>query len=256
MEKVFLSIITINLNNIIGLQKTLESVVAQTWVEYEHIVVDGGSLDRSIELLQGFNYPLLTFVSEPDRGIYHAMNKGIEMAKGNYLLFLNSGDYLHNGDVLQRCIEQMDTNSDIVYGDIYIRQNNGSLLQTNYPVELSFRYFYNGNSLPHPASIIRKTLFSRVGKYNENYQIVSDWEFWLKAIFVARASYSKVPLVITVFNSDGISSQQKSKKIIFQERRHSIQKHFSFYKVLEAKFINGVLIFLNYLGTCKRLIFK
>ena len=98
-----LSIITINLNNCAGLQKTLDSVFAQTFTDYEYLVIDGGSTDGSAELIKKQENKFVYCVSEKDNGIYHAMNKGIRKATGDYLLFLNSGDYLVNDEVLSNC---------------------------------------------------------------------------------------------------------------------------------------------------------
>ena len=113
-----LSIITVNLNNAGGLQKTIESVVTQTWLDFELIIVDGDSTDGSVEVIQQFNdsaIPQFHWVSEPDSGVYQAMNKGIRMAQGEYLLFLNSGDFLVDSNVLSQ-VFKFGFSADILFG--------------------------------------------------------------------------------------------------------------------------------------------
>ena len=113
-----LSIITINYNNALGLKKTMSSIEKQTWKEFEYIMVDGNSTDGSLEVMKTFNYIGLNYISEPDSGIYNAMNKGIKMAKGKYLLFLNSGDVLENENVLKNVLQYFNDDYAILSGNI------------------------------------------------------------------------------------------------------------------------------------------
>ena len=110
-----LSIITINLNNAAGLRKTIESVVNQTFTDYEYLIIDGGSTDGSVEVIKEFADKITYWVSEPDKGIYNAMNKGILKARGEYLQFLNSGDWLVDNEVLFR-VFSLNHFEDILYG--------------------------------------------------------------------------------------------------------------------------------------------
>ena len=114
-----LSIITVNLNNCDGLQKTIDSVVSQTFKDFEWIVIDGGSTDGSKELIEQYADHFTYWVSEPDKGIYNAMNKGIRVAKGDYLQFLNSGDYLYDRTTLEKCLLPQN-NADVIYGNLYL----------------------------------------------------------------------------------------------------------------------------------------
>ncbi len=170
-----LSIITINYNNKQGLIQTIESVVNQIWKDFEYLVVDGGSTDGSKDVITQHINDLTYWVSEPDKGIYNAMNKGIEMATGDYLLFLNSGDYLKDSSVLGKTIPQLD-NIDIVYTDLEIITDKDHHVQ-NYPDRLSFKHFFY-SSLPHPASFIKKVLFVKYGVYDENLKICADWNLF------------------------------------------------------------------------------
>jgi len=115
-----LSIITVNLNNAEGLRKTIESVVTQTFTDFEYIIIDGGSTDGSVEIIKLYADKITYWVSEPDKGIYNGMNKGIMVAKGEYCQFLNSGDWLVNENVLKEVFADVD----IVYGDLKIPNGN------------------------------------------------------------------------------------------------------------------------------------
>ena len=206
-----LSIITINFNNADGLAKTMQSVIAQTYKNIEYIVIDGGSTDGSKTLIEGHAAPIAEWVSEPDRGIYHAMNKGIEKSTSAYLLFLNSGDVLMNKDTIANCFPAKMT-ADIVYGSI---SSAGRVI--TYPSELDFTYFFR-DSIPHPATFISRKAFEASGKYNEGNKIVSDWEFFLKAIIKDKASYARIPDTITDYDPNGISANPAYSALQNKER--------------------------------------
>ena len=118
-----LSIITINYNNVLGLKRTLESVTGQSYSNFEYIVIDGGSTDGSKEHILKYSDKISYWISEPDRGIYHAMNKGIAKASGEYLLFMNSGDLFYNNFILNEVIDDI-SKYDLIYFDILIRDGN------------------------------------------------------------------------------------------------------------------------------------
>lgn len=218
-----LSIITINYNNKQGLIQTIESVVNQTWKDFEYLVVDGGSTDGSKDVITQHINDLTYWVSEPDKGIYNAMNKGIEMATGDYLLFLNSGDYLKDSSVLGKTIPQLD-NIDIVYTDLEIITDKGHHVQ-NYPDRLSFKHFFY-SSLPHPASFIKKVLFVKYGVYDENLKICADWQFFIEAICKHNVTYKHLDLVLACHFANGISSIEESKPIITKERNECLLSNF------------------------------
>lgn len=184
-----LSIITVNLNNRDGLKKTIDSVVAQTFRDFEWIVIDGGSTDGSRELIEQYAECFAYWVSEPDKGIYNAMNKGIRVAKGEYLQFLNSGDWLVDEEVLEKVFDS-GPDEQIVYGDCL--ESDGSLHV--FPSSLDALYFHR-DMLNHQASFIRASLFSDSG-YDESYRYASDWEFYLRKIVFESCTYRKVDVVV------------------------------------------------------------
>lgn len=202
MKKI--SIITIAYNNRDGLKLTIDSVVSQTaYARIEYIVIDGGSSDGTKELLEGYSGRLHKWISEPDSGIYNAMNKGARMATGEYLLFLNSGDNLVDNKTLENLLD-CDLTTDIVSGTCVKYTDKENIY--NYPPKEVSLYTLIHGSLSHPTSLIRRTLFDEIGGYRENYRVISDWAFFVDALLVKRCSYAAVPLVMVYFNCNGISS--------------------------------------------------
>ena len=196
-----LSIITINFNNRDGLQRTIDSVVSQTFHDFEWIVIDGGSTDGSRELIERYADHFAYWVSEPDKGIYNAMNKGIDKAQGGYLLFLNSGDWLVDETALERCLSHK-FDADVMYGDCVFHYA-GRESYNRYPSPLTFESLYR-SSLAHCASFIKRETLAKE-RYNEEYKIVSDLEFWVK-LALAGGSFCHLDEFVSVFDTTGISS--------------------------------------------------
>ena len=211
-----LSIITINYNNKEGLQKTIDSVICQTWTDYEWIVIDGGSTDGSKELIEQYQQLFAYWCSEPDKGVYNAMNKGVDHAIGDYLLFLNSGDCLHERTVLDQVLSQAMVD-DIVYGSLNFVSSNSQKV-FHYPEMLSLHYFFC-YSIGHPSSFIRASLLKECG-YREDLKIVSDWCKFLEW-FREGKSFRKIPIVVSDFDTTGMSSSNEI--LIRQERTRVLE---------------------------------
>lgn len=218
-----LSIITINYNNLEGLQRTIASVVNQTWKEFEYIVIDGGSTDGSGEYIASQTKNIDYWVSEPDKGIYNAMNKGIAKATGEYLLFLNSGDHFCSSTVLQENQSRI-ANHDLIYFNINVIDDKNTFLK-KYPVQLSFSYFIK-DTLPHPATFIKASLFTKFGMYDESLKIVSDWKFFIESICKFNCSYLRIDETLTTFYFDGLSSVPQNKALIFEEKQKVLKSGF------------------------------
>ena len=199
-----ISIITINKNNAEGLKQTIKSVIDQTYRLVDFIVVDGDSTDGSKQVVDEFKGQLAVALSEPDTGIYNAMNKGIRMAKGDYLLFLNSGDKLLNNDVLTNIAPLLNT-ADIISGNIVIEDEKGITHRCLSQDEISWRYF-SAMSLYHQATFISKKTFDTYGLYDERFKLGGDYEFFIRIFFKYNASYKHIPEFVSYFKSDGISN--------------------------------------------------
>jgi glycosyltransferase involved in cell wall biosynthesis len=219
-----LTIITINRNNAEGLRKTIESVVSQTCTNFEYIVIDGASTDNSVEVVKEYADKITYWVSEPDKGIYNAMNKGILKANGAYLLFLNSGDWLVDDKVLSD-FYQSGFEEDVVSGNMLTdKDGDRSLRESVKKSELTFDLLYS-DSLPHPATFIKRKLFFDYGLYNEKNRIVSDWEFFLIALVIYNCSYNHFDRIICVFDLTGLSSQSAMGDITKAERLSVFQNN-------------------------------
>ena len=208
-----LSIITINYNNRDGLQKTIDSVIAQTWRDFEWIIIDGGSTDGSKELITNLhdntNANLSYWCSELDKGVYNAMNKGIEKAKGEYLNFMNSGDCYASEEVLNKVFRDTPT-EDILYGNAII--DNGGRKQRI--TSFHSNYIYGDDlvraTINHQSSFIRKELFDKYGLYDETLKIASDWKFFFEVILIHQCVVKYLDFSVAIYDDTGISSTQKS----------------------------------------------
>lgn len=210
-----LSIITINKNDAEGLKRTLESIWdKQVFKDFEHIIIDGASTDRSVDVIKEYESKLAYWISEPDNGIYNAMNKGIVKAQGDYLLFLNSGDWLED-DILSQVFKEGLT-EDIVYADFYWYYNKDKIVPELYPDELTVPFMLT-HSLGHPSSFIKRVLFKDM-LYEEKYRIISDWVFFVRKILLCNCSTRHLNLVTSYFNMYGISTDPNSRDLVLREQ--------------------------------------
>ena len=217
-----ITIITINYNNLEGLKKTVKSVVNQTWKEFEYIVIDGSSTDGSPDFIDSQSKNIDYWISEPDKGIYNAMNKGIAKASGDYLLFLNSGDHLYDDKVLAKIVSHL-TSYDLVCFDMQVLgREKPSIFSAPDAVRFSDLCF---DFLPHPTTFVKKELFVTVGLYDESFAIISDWKFFILALFKYNCSYKKINETLSTFYADGISSAGNHSR----ERRQVLGDNFSGY---------------------------
>ncbi|UHG94035.1 glycosyltransferase (plasmid) [Spirosoma oryzicola] len=201
-----LSIITINYNNTVGLAKTIESVITQTSTDYEYIVIDGGSRDGSLDIIKKYEKSLSYWVSEPDRGIYHAMNKGIRQATGDYCQFLNSGDYLLASEVTERMLTDMPSDCSIVYGNEIRDIGNKRVVKKSYAGRpITFLDLYRG-TIFHGSAYIKRSLFDKYGLYDESFKIVSDWKFYLVAVGLQNEQVAYCNIDLVWFDNTGIST--------------------------------------------------
>lgn len=211
-----ISIVTINFNNAVGLKKTIDSVAAQTYREYEHIIVDGNSTnDDSVRIIQEYDYqqrsttnsggPIVRWISDSDNGIYAAMNKGVRMAQGEYILMLNSGDALVDEHVLERIVPYLD-GTDIVQGNTIEERDGKKMQNKGYgSSEITMHDVLEANFL-HQASFCRRDLFVRYGYFDESYAIVADKKFFMTCLGLHDATFKYVDIDVANFDTTGISS--------------------------------------------------
>ncbi|MBR6979883.1 MAG: glycosyltransferase [Prevotella sp.] len=205
-----LSIITINYNNLEGLKETMGSVLSQNFKDYEWIVIDGGSTDGSKELLERNNDAISYWVSEPDRGIYHAMNKGVDVAQGEYCQFLNSGDSLISPDILEKVFSY--ELSDVNYGDVWLTKKGKVVEKRTYPDTITLPCLFGYPPPSHQATFFR-TLLVKQHLYREQYSIAADVCLFLE-LYVTGSHFKHLPLPIVYFDLGGIGSKPET----YQER--------------------------------------
>lgn len=211
------SIITINYNNKEGLRKTIESVIHQTFNDYEYIVIDGGSTDGSVDVLKEYSQQINYWVSEKDSGIYNAMNKGISKANGEYLNFMNSGDCFYSFDILERVANyQIDTDF-IVGKDYHFSEEKQQGHISNLPPRTTMIHFFVA-TLDHQSTFIKKDLFKN-SPYNEDYRLVSDWIFFTEKIVKEQKSVQFIPDIVCHREEGGLSEQQR------KQNRKEINKY-------------------------------
>lgn len=233
-----LTIITVNYNNLGGLKTTFESVKNQTYQDFEFIVVDGGSTDGSFKFLEENTKAINYWVSEPDSGVYHAMNKGILKATGNYLLFLNSGDHFFNHNVLLENNEVIK-DKDLIYFNLQVIEGQKTFIKS-YPETLSFSYFVK-DTLPHPATFIKREAFLKTNLYKEDFKILSDWKFFIDAICKYNLTYVKIDKTLSTFYIGGMSSNPNNRKLKHDERYQVLEQDYAVF----LKDINDTLLYKN-----------
>lgn len=203
------SIITVNYNNKEGLQRTIESVIHQSFRDFEFIVIDGGSTDGSAEVLKEYDAQINYWVSEPDGGIYQGMNKGIVKATGEYLNFMNSGDCFYSSDILEK-VSNYQSDADFIVGKDYhyndvIHRGHVSIQ----PPRTTMIHFFVA-TLDHQSSFIKREMFTN-SLYDESRRLVSDWIFFTEKIVKEGKQVQFIPDIICRREEGGLSEQQREK---------------------------------------------
>ena len=203
------SIITVNYNNKEGLRRTIESVIHQTFSNYEFIIIDGGSTDGSADILKEYDELITYWVSEKDKGIYNAMNKGIAKATGDYLNFMNSGDCFYASDVLEK-VSNYQYDADFIVGKDYHyneKINKGHV--SIQPPRTTMIHFFMA-TLDHQSTFIKRELFYN-SPYDENHRLVSDWIFFIEKIVKDNKQVQFIPDIVCRREEGGLSEQQGDK---------------------------------------------
>ncbi len=214
------SIITINWNNKLGLEQTIQSVLSQTFSDYEFIIIDGASTDGSVSIIQENKDKIHHWVSEPDSGIYNAMNKGIYAAQGEYCYFLNSGDVFASDNVLKDIFKH-DVQANFVCGNIILDEKGKLRKDDSYKHRdwLFSLYDIYSSFLCHQAFLVKKEMFNKYEYYDETLRIMSDWKHFLIAIGIHGEKVQYVDVDIAIYNTDGLSSTIGGKAILAEKQK-------------------------------------
>lgn len=210
------SIVTINRNNALGLERTMNSVLGQKNCTYEYIIIDGASSDNSLDIIEKNSSKIKKYISEPDSGIYNAMNKSLEYVSGDYVVFMNSGDEFASLTVLSE-IEKMNLVTDFIFGG-FIGIKDGVKNSTQIPKkQISLYYLLYGN-ICHQATFVKPELLRNYGGYNENIGISADWAFLFDSLVLGNRTYSVISLYICKYDLTGISAGKLSASRIKKEK--------------------------------------
>ena len=210
------SIITATYNSQATVMDTLKSVQCQSYPKIEHIIVDGQSVDNTLEIIKDLKHagPL---VSEPDRGIYDAMNKGIAMATGDIIGILNSDDFLADEDVIARVVKTFESgNCDMVYGDlVYVDAvNTDRVLRRWIAGNFERRQFLQGWMPPHPSVFVRREVYEKYGRFNLQLKSSADYELLLRLMFVNKVRSKYLPYILVHMRAGGQSNRSFQNRLI------------------------------------------
>lgn len=197
------SVITVSFNAVSCIERTIKSVISQRYNDFEYIIVDGQSNDGTIEIIQKYHAYISKWISEPDRGIYNAMNKAVRICSGEYCIFMNAGDMFVNPLVLKQVSLFLDDGFDVLTG-CEISTKNGKIVDyVKPPQKATLKHFFV-TSISHQASFIKRSLLLEY-PYDEHLKLVSDWKFWLQTLVLDGKSYRSIDVDVCVFNHDGMT---------------------------------------------------
>ncbi len=236
MEQPTLSVITVVYNNARDIERTIRSVVGQTYPHIEYLVVDGGSTDGTVAVIKQYSDRISQWVSEPDKGIYDAMNKGLAMATGDYVLFMNSGDEIYAPDTVAR-IFATEPGADIYYGETELFDDNWESLglrRHHVPERFSWRSFRYGMNVSHQAIYIRRSI---VGRYDTQYQLSADIDWVIRAAKQAKRAVN-TRMLVAKYLVGGLSKKRHRQSLV--ERFRIFTKH---YGLLPNIINHGVIAF-------------
>lgn len=235
------TVITVCRNESSNIRLTCESIISQRFEFFEWIVVDGASTDGTLDILEEYKDRIDCLISEPDAGIYNAMNKGISKASGEYLIFMNGGDSFSDADVLNAVASAPQ--KEIIYGDIAFAGLNSEV--KHFPDVLPEGFLLE-NMMPHQASYIKRQLFELHGSYDESYAVAGDYDLFVRLIQVSRVSSTRVDRVLAFFDNEGVSSDSTQRALRKRENHRVRCRYFSRYRYSLKRLRQSLRNGLNY----------
>ena len=238
MDNPKISVVTVVYNSAALIENTVKSIINQSYSHIEYIVVDGGSTDGTIDILNRYKKNISTLISEPDRGIYDAMNKGIRLATGDFLVFINSGDKFSSHDILEKIFSaQESSTADVIYGDTDITDGEGNIIHSRRhrpPESLNWKSFKHGMLVCHQSFIARRSL---VENYDLNYRYAADFDWCIRILKKSKSVYNSRQ-VVSLFLEGG----QTRKTIVpgLKERFKIMRHHYGLISAIYRNIILGV----------------
>lgn len=214
MQDVKISLVTVTLNAGNTIRRCIESVISQTFTNIEYIVIDGQSADKTIHIINEYKHHIAVFLSEPDNGIYDAMNKGVRLATGNVIGMLNADDFFAGPDILAEVASLFSGRDiDIVYGDLDYIDNSGNTFRKWRSGPYTSRVFTRGWMPPHPTFYCKKALFDKYGYYDVKYGTAADYELMLRFMHVHKVKAAYLSKVLVMMQSGGQSNKSFRNRI-------------------------------------------
>lgn len=238
-EQPTISIVTVARNSSRTIDATLASVLRQSYPHIEYVVVDGASTDGTREKIETCREGITKFVSEPDEGIYQAMNKGLRMATGNFVLFLNADDALVHRDAIQAAVANISKASreaEVYHGGIVRFDSTTGRSDIWQPTIVNELSLFRG-SLPHPATFYRRSVFERVGGFDESFRIAGDYEWAVRARLKHDCAFAPIAALVAVFTQGGLSSNPEHAAENAREMKRIVAAHYSPLQTMRCRFI-------------------
>jgi glycosyltransferase involved in cell wall biosynthesis len=245
-----ISIITVTYNSAATLQHTLESVNNQDYPDIEHVLVDGGSTDETVSIIQSYPH-VAQWVSEKDRGLYDAINKGIQMATGDVIGILNSDDFFPGNHIVTQIANSFEQNNvSAVYGDIaFVKPGKLEKIVRLYSSrKFTPRRFGYGYMPAHPSFYVRKSCYDSLGLYKLDYKIAADYELLMRFIFKNGISYAYIPEILVYMRTGGVSNKNLlsrytlNKEIIKACKENGVNTNMA---LLSLKYLNKVFEYIK-----------
>lgn len=239
MTKYKFSIITVCFNSDETIEETIKSMINQDINDYEYIIIDGGSTDKTLEIVKRYEdkFNNIKWISEKDDGIYNAMNKGLSMCTGELIGFLNSDDYYEN-NILKKVYEDFKkVDADIIYGSSRLIYTNGNnkIIRAEKPIEnITRNTLKKGMGFIHQSCFVKKEVFDSIGQFDEKFKTAADWDFIIRA-FNSNFKFFKTNYIISYFSKDGVSSKCHIKE------RNSVRKKNKLYKFIDIEMLKEII---------------
>lgn len=252
-NKPLITVITVVFNGEKHLKQTIQSVIGQTYDNVEYIIIDGGSTDETLDIIRKYEDAIDYWMSEKDGGIYDAMNKGIDVASGEWLNFMNAGDGFVNGDIIQSIVNEyiLKDNKDIISGYVKIVNSSGKWLGYKHPYKkLKVCDFIKENCIAHQATFIHRDVFKKIGQFSLEYKIQGDYDFWLRAKRYGLM-FNHIEMDIANFLNNGLSSDRNRYEISLQEKYNSLLKN-QFLTIMQCKLMFNKELYIFKLKTFVR----
>lgn len=211
-----ISIVTVVYNGAATIASAIESVIAQDHPDIEYIVIDGLSKDNTVEIVKSYGDKVSILVSEKDKGIFDAMNKGVGMATGDVIGILNADDYYASPTVLSTVARELErSGADSVFGDlVYVNPDRLDKVVRYYDASgFKLSRFEKGDMPPHPTFFVRRAAYERFGNFDPQFRIVSDYDLMLRFLYIGKLSWVHVPMVMVTMRTGGNSDKGLQTKI-------------------------------------------